>query len=256
MEAETRTSWIRRLQEHTRRLLDARPPWLFRGDTNSQGEESTELIQESFRTLSANLLIHASEPCRTFLLTSPAPGEGKSTLSANLAVSLTRQRPPVLLIDADLRRPVLHKIFHLSNDCGLSDVLKGIAGPDEAIQKTQEGPDVLPSGGKPEEPISLLGSDRTRELIDELTRKYRIILFDAPPMFSATDPALLAPLVDWTLLVLRAGTTTADEARRAKSMLEAANGKVLGSILNNLDARFAPAYHKYANYYAQSSGKT
>lgn len=256
MGAERQTSWIQRVQGHSRRLLDARPPWLFRGNTNHQGEESIERIQESFRTLSANLLIHAREPCRTFLLTSPAPGEGKSTLSANLAVSLTRQRPPVLLIDADLRRPVQHRIFRLSNDRGLSDVLEGGTVPEEAIQQTSGGLHVLPSGPTPEDPASLLGSDRTKNLLHELSRKYPIILFDAPPMFSATDPALLAPLVDWTLLVLRAGTTTSEEARRAKSLLQTAGGKVLGSVLNDLDARFAPAYHKHANYYTQSSDKS
>jgi protein-tyrosine kinase len=256
MVEESLNTWMLRFQSTVRRLFDARPFWLFGSNPLPEPDDSTESITESFRTLGANLRIHAGDSFRTIMLTSPAPGEGKSMTAANLAAILTRQNPSVLLVDADFRRPVLHRVFQLPGDLGLSDVLKGEVEPDRAIQQTQGGVKLLPSGKTPDEPGLLLGSGRMRELIADLSRKYQIILFDAPPVFSATDAALLAPLVDWTVLVLRSGTTIMEEARRAKVMLETANGKVLGSVLNSLDSEFAPAYHKYANYYTESSGKT
>jgi len=189
------------------------------------------------------------------MLTSPAPGEGKSLTSTNLAVCLARRGFPVLLVDADLRRPVLHKIFQLSNELGLSDILKAGLEPGKAILEAREGLSVLPSGHTPNDPGPLLESDRMRELIDDLKRKYRFVLFDTPPVLSTTDAALLAPLVDGTILVLSSGTTIMAEARQAKTILERANGKVLGSVLNNLDPQFSPGYHKYANYYTRLSPK-
>ncbi len=253
MATETPTTWIERVQTQSRRLLDARPSWLFRGNSTRDADDGIEGGTRFFQTLSANLLLRAGDPCRTLLLTSPAPGDGKSTISANLAAHLTRQRTSVLLVDADLRRPVLHRIFQLPNELGFSDVLNGVVEPEKAILETSQGLHILPSGPTPEEPTSLLGSDRIRDLLTHLSQTFGMILFDAPPVFSAADPTLLAPVVDWTLLVLSAGTTTVEEAKRAKEMVEAARGRVLGSVLNNLDARFAPDYYRYTNYYTQST---
>jgi len=254
METENPNSRLERFQTRARRLFDARPSWLFRGDSSGEPADSLALIAESFRTLCANLRIYTAGQYHTLMVTSPAPGEGKSLTVANLAVSLTRRRLSVLLVDADLRRPVLHRIFQLSNDVGLSDVLKGEAEHDNVIRQTQEGLNVLTSGTEPDDPTVLLESGRMREIITDCTRKYQIILFDTPPVLSTPDAVLLTPLVDWTVLVLGAETTLTEEAKRAKVMLETANGKVLGSILNSMNSQLAPGYHKYSNYYTHSSG--
>lgn len=255
MEAENPTNRSQRHQTSARRLLDALSSRLFRRSSSGELADSPEIIRESFLTLCTNLRIHTNGEFRTLMITSAAPGEGKSLTAANLAVNLARRRMPVLLVDADLRRPVSHKIFRISNDMGLSDILEGGAEPGSVIQRTPEGPDVITSGTIPDDPSLLLGSDRMSELIAELTRKYQLTLFDTPPVLSATDAVLLAPLVDWSVLVLRAGSTVMEEARRAKAMLEEANGKIVGSILNSLDAQIALGYHKYADYYTRSSNK-
>lgn len=250
MEEEKRSSWTKQFLTTARRLIDERPSWLFRLEPLPSETDSVEWVAESFRRLCTNLRIHSSGQYRTLIVTSPAPQEGKSTAAANLAITLAGRGLSVLLVDADLRRPVQHEIFAIPNDKGLSNCLEGGARPDEVIQQAGGGVHILTSGSAVGDPGMLLGSGAMKDLIADLGGKYKVILFDTPPVLSVTDAAVLAPHVDWSIFVLRAGLSITEEAARARTMLEKAGGHVLGSILNGHDVQLEPSYHGYADYYS------
>jgi succinoglycan biosynthesis transport protein ExoP len=209
-------------------------------------------ISEAYRILRTNIQFSAVDrPLGTLLVSSPNPIEGKSITLANLGVVMAQAGLSAILVDSDLRRPVLHKIFDLPNKEGLTTaLLDGEFNLDGRLQATQvENLKVLTSGPLPPNPSELLGSQKMKSLIEALKGKADVILFDSPPTLVVTDAAVLAGQVDGVLLVTEAGNTRREMAQRAKEDLLKVGANVLGAVLNKLSPRGAGYYYYY--YYSR-----
>jgi non-specific protein-tyrosine kinase len=174
------------------------------------------------------------------LATSTSPDDGKSTTIANLAITFAAAGSPTILVDADLRRPHLHKLFGLSNESGLTTLVTEMArkegGPDVDLPlQDTEVPNlkVLTSGPVPPNPAEILASQRMAEILALLREKAEYVLIDTPPVIAVTDAAVLAPRVDGVFLVLNAGKTRRDLAAKARDILRQVNANLLGVVLNN-----------------------
>ena len=199
---------------------------------------------EAYRTLRTNLQFSSlDKPVRTILVTGVDAGEGKSTTLANLAVVLAQGGKRVVAVDCDLRRPTLHKAFGLSAEPGLTSAILEPSGTLPRQQTSVEGLSLLASGPLPPNPSELLGSRRFEEILAALAKEADIVLLDAPPIVSVSDAAVLASKVDGVLLVVSAGKTKRELARRAKSLLEKVNAHILGVVLNN--ARLEKSMYTY-----------
>jgi capsular exopolysaccharide synthesis family protein len=198
-------------------------------------------VSEAYRTLRTNLTFAGLNGApQVLVVTSAMPGDGKSTSAANLAVTLAQQGTPTLLVDADLRKGLLHHMLGARKDPGLTHVLLGRALLDEAVQQLPAGEDgvslsFLPAGVFPPNPAELLGSPRMRELLAELRGRYGVIVLDAPPLMHVTDAAVLGGMADSTLLIARAGSTEKEALRHAAGRLELLRAPVGGVVLNDLD---------------------
>ncbi len=208
-------------------------------------------IAEAYRTLRTNLeFSNLDKSLRALVVTSAGSEEGKSTTLANLAVTIAQSGKRVILVDADLRRPTQHQIFNLKNNAGLTDMVRD----DEVLKNppTQEtnvpNLDVLTSGQLPPNPAEILGSKRMSEILASLLERADMVLFDAPPVLAVTDAAVLSQKVDGVLLVVSAGKTKRENARKAQTQLEKINARVIGAVLNNIKAESGAQY-----YYAESN---
>ncbi|MEW6230758.1 MAG: CpsD/CapB family tyrosine-protein kinase [Chloroflexota bacterium] len=205
-------------------------------------------VSEAFRTLRTNIQFSSLDrPLKTILVTSTDPGEGKSTVLANLAVTMAQSGLRTVVADCDLRRPSQHQLFGLSNINGLTSMMVGNAPMQGASIQDTAVPNLrlLASGPLPPNPSELLGSRRMGEIIAFLKDQADLVLFDAPPIIAVTDAAVLASKVDGVLLVVNAGKTKRDLARRAKLLLDKVNANVLGVVLNNVKLE-ASLYRYYA----------
>ncbi len=208
------------------------------------------LAAETFRSLRTNVRFsHVDRPRRAVLVTSTGPEEGKSTVLSNLALSFAQSGRRTLLVDTDLRRPSLHRLFQVSNARGLADVLAGDAALSETVQPTAvEGLDVLPSGTLPANPAELIESTRLQQQLAELRERYEYVLLDSPPAGGLIDASLLSTLADGVLFVVEAGRYDEKSVRATLRQLERAGAKVYGVVLNKAqrDARTA-LYGYYAS---------
>jgi non-specific protein-tyrosine kinase len=208
-------------------------------------------VSEAYRIMRTNLEFSSIDtPIRKILVTSPGPSQGKSVTLANLGAVMAQSGRRVVAVDTDLRRPVLHKVFDLSNDWGLTEALmSGDAGVAEHLQSTSvENLSVLTSGALPPNPSEVLGSQRMEVLVDELARAADVVLFDSPPSLAVADPTILATLVDGTVMVCDAGRTRRGDLERAASELRRVGAKLLGAVLNQLPARRGGYYTYYGHY--------
>jgi len=190
---------------------------------------------EAYRTLRTNIDFSSLDrPIHTLLVTSVAPNENKSITVANLAISLAQGDKRTILVDADVRRPAVHTLFGLSNDKGLTSLFIDAKGPIEpALQAVNvSNLQVLTSGPLPPNPAELLGSQRMLEVIEALKARADIVLFDAPPVIAVTDASVLGTRVDGVLLVVQAGQTRREQAKRAKQQLEKLHIRVVGAVLS------------------------
>lgn len=194
-------------------------------------------VAEAYRSLRTNLeFSNLDKSLRSLLVTSAGADEGKSTTLANLAVTMAQAGKPVILIDCDLRRPSQHQIFNLKNSVGISDMVRdetALANPplqDTAVPNLK----VLTSGQLPPNPSEVLGSRRMEEIIAALLTRADILLFDAPPVIAVTDAAVLSSKVDGVLLIVSAGKTKRENAKKAQQLLEKVNARVVGAVLNNV----------------------
>jgi capsular exopolysaccharide synthesis family protein len=192
------------------------------------------MISEQFRMIQTNIKFSmAGEKSQTFLITSPSDGEGKSTTTVNLAISMAQQKEKILLIDANLRKPSLHSFFNTTNTYGLTDVLSGKISFYDAVIHTEIGRlDLIPSGPIPHNPVELLGSQMMQEVLKTSLKSYDAILIDSNAILEVTDTKLLANQCDGVVLVIQNGKTKLEKATETKKVLEFARAKLVGVVLN------------------------
>jgi polysaccharide biosynthesis transport protein len=209
-------------------------------------------LTEAFRSLRTSVLLSAAgQPPRSLLVSSAQPGEGKTTVSTNLAISLAQLGQRVLLIDGDLRRPSVHRAFQIQGSLGVVSYLTGQQDWGAAVEKTsQPGLDVLVSGPAPPNPVELVSSDRMQKLIHEALGEYKFVVVDSPPLLNVSDSRVLATLVEGVVLVVKGGDTPRELARRAHAYVSDVGARVIGVVLNNVD------WHReeYSYYQAYSYG--
>jgi len=232
-----------------------------------EGEDIRDLIvfkkprstsAEAFRSVRTNLLLSsADQKPGVILITSPGPFEGKSLITINLSLILAQTGERVLLVDGDMRKPRVHKAFGLDDSKGLSTLLTGHSDIKEVIfESVIPNIYLLPAGPKPPNPAELLGSEKMGEVIRELRKKFEFIIIDSPPLIAVTDAAVLSTLVDGVVLILKAGQTTKELAKRAAKTLKDVNAKIVGAILNDVDLErdryyyYYPYYYRYYKHYA------
>jgi len=212
-------------------------------------------MAESYRALRTSLLLsNLGSPPKVIMMTSALPQEGKTTTSINCAVVLAQKGVKVLLIDADLRRPSIHKTLGMGPCSGLSNVLTGSKTLEEVITRTPILPNlwILPAGTPPPNPAELLASANMLEKLNELREQYDHIVIDTPPSLSVTDAVVLSQRADAVVLVIRSGQTTKQALRRSRNLLAQVNAKVVGVLLNAVDLR-SPDYYYYYEYQGKYS---
>ena len=201
-------------------------------------DDPLSIFSEAFKNMRTSLLLSSPDhPPRYMAVTSPNPSEGKSTICLNLAIVLAQQGKKVLVIDADLRKPRIHKSFKLPNTMGLSNFLSGNAGPENLIQKSDiPGLDFITSGPIPPNPSELIDSPLIQELLHHLSENlgYDHVLFDSPPALQVADSVILASKIDGIVLVVSAGETPRESLTMAVNRLAQSHGHVFGCILNGV----------------------
>ena len=220
--------------------------------------EPQSAAAEAYRVIRTNLIFSAPGPKgRIVLFGSANPGEGKTTTVANLASSLAQNGARVIAVDADLRRPTLHRHFGLSHTPGLSDAVVGRSKLSEVVRPTTvSGLFVIPCGYIPPNPAELLGSDSLRDLLHGLRKKYDWVLVDAPPILAMADTPVLCPFVDGLVLVVWSESSSRPALRRALDQLERVGGKLTGVVLNKVDLQRNAYYYgqHYGEYYRKYYG--
>lgn len=201
-------------------------------------------LSEAYRTLRTNILFSSiDKPVQTIVVTSPNPGDGKTTTIANLAVTYAHEGKRTLVVDGDLRKPSLHYMFMKSNRAGLTNALFKDNAWQEIVQETDvPGLDLMTSGSVPPNPNEILSSQRIQELVAQWREHYDVILFDSPPLLAVTDGLILSSLSDGVVLVVKSGKTKLGAARKMLNQLEFAKAKVLGTVLNNKKSGRASGY--------------
>jgi capsular exopolysaccharide synthesis family protein len=210
-------------------------------------------VSEAYRHLRTSILLStAGRPPRTLLITSSVPSEGKTTTAVNTAISLAQTGSKVLIIDADMRRPRIHSIFNLNNVNGLSALLSREVSESEissAIQQDEKsGLYVLTAGPVPPNPAELLGSDQMLKLIAAVAARFNHVVVDSPPVAAFTDGVLVAAMVDAVLLVVRSGKNSRKVVARARKLLQDVGARIIGVVLNRVEAVGANSYY-YSGYY-------
>ena len=189
---------------------------------------------EAYRTLRTNIRFSSLDhPVQTMLITSSAPEDGKSTTLANLAITIAQSEQRVILVDCDLHRPVIHDLFGVPNEVGLTSVILEEGEQALPLQASSvPGLSLLTSGPLPPRPADILGSRRMENLIARLRAEADMVLFDTPPITAVTDAAVLATRVDGVMLVFQAGVTRRERARQARQLLEKVKANIIGVVLN------------------------
>jgi polysaccharide biosynthesis transport protein len=237
-------------------------------------------IAEAFRSVRTGLFFSSrGSDLKVVQVTSPVPGDGKSTLCANLAVTMAQSGRRVLLIDADFRRPRLHKLFGIDVKEGLAQCVSGESELDEVMYTTcVANLTLMPGGQRPSNPAELLSSSRFAELLEVLKEKYDIIIIDTPPTLAVSDPSVVASLVDGVVLAMRLRRNVKPLASRAFRVLESVDAQILGVVVNGVSTEaayggygynysyndyrysyrsnynYADAYRRYNNYAEYSAG--
>jgi capsular exopolysaccharide synthesis family protein len=206
---------------------------------------------EAYRSLRTNIQFAGlDQPCRTIVVTSATAGEGKTTTAANFGVVSAQGGARVCVVDADLRRPSLHRMFGLGNSRGLSTALLDGAPLVANAQPTRiPNLHVLTSGPSPSNPAELVGSRRMRDSLEGATKDFDLVICDTPPVISVSDGVALAAQCDGVILVVRVGKIPQDVVRRAVEQLEAVKSRILGVLLNSVNLKRDGYYDDYYRYY-------
>lgn len=207
---------------------------------------------EAYKSLRTNIsFITANNKYRKIVVTSALRDEGKSSMSVNLAISLTQTGSKVLLIDADMRNPSLRRYLHMKKDDkhGLSNLLTGNVKVGDCLVKTKYGFDLVAGGAIPPNPAELISSDSMQALLDSAAMHYDYIICDAPPIGIITDAAALSPLCDGILYVVRHGFANKNQVRDAIRKLEAVNAKIIGAVMTQyMIPKDSISKYRYRNY--------
>ena len=215
-------------------------------------------ISEAYRVLRTNIQYSSfDKPLKTIVVTSTGPMEGKTTTIINLAVTFAQMGSKVLLIDSDLRRPKIHKVFGMSNRTGLTNYLALRDDYKNYIRTCDiANLDILCCGTIPPNPSELLMSNSMKEFLNKVKVEYDIILLDAPPVGNVTDASIISTYVDGTILVASSGTVEIEGLKRAKENLVKVNANILGVVLNKLDKNSKGNYYYYYYYYYGEDGQS
>ncbi len=215
-------------------------------------EEGTESKHaEAYRVLRTNLLFsRTDEKLNTIVIVSAGAGEGKSTTTINLSTVFAQAGNRVLIVDSDLRRPTLHKLFKVANNLGLTNYLLKQNSIAEVVQTTSvPGLDFMASGKLPNSSMGILGSAQMKEMIAELKQRYDFIFFDSPPILGVSDASILASEVDLVMQVIQYRRYPQPMTIRAKQMIEKVGGNFVGMVLNNINMSQDEGYYYYSGYY-------
>jgi capsular exopolysaccharide synthesis family protein len=212
------------------------------------------LASEAYRALQTNIqFARLDQPCRSIVITSAAPEEGKTTSVGNFGVVAAQAGSRVCVVDSDLRRPRLHRLFGIRNVHGLTTaLLEGLPLVEVAQPSVIPNLSVLPSGPLPPNPAELVGSKRMRDFLRTAGETFDLVVCDSPPVLAVADAAALAAQCDGVILVIRTGKMAHDTLRRAVDRIAAVKGRILGVLLNRVDMRRDSYYRDYracARYY-------
>ena len=213
-------------------------------------------VTEAFKALRTNIMFALStRNSKIFAISSALPSEGKSTISANLALTFAQTDSKVLFIDADLRKPVAHRTFNLQNKLGLSTLLGGIDSFREVLNsQVVDGLDVITSGPIPPNPSEMLGSENMKVLLEKLSEYYDYIIIDTPPINIVSDTLNMLPFIAGVCLVCRQGGTPNEAFEEALNSIKFADGHVLGAILGQVQT-FGKTGYKRGYRYSRYGGK-
>lgn len=206
---------------------------------------------EALRTIRTNIkLAHPDMEANSLLITSSASQEGKTTVSANIAVSFSMSGRSVLLIDTDMRKPRVHKLFGIENKTGISTYMIGDKNLDDVIiSDIYKGVDLLLCGPIPPNPAEMIESIKFRNMVEQLKEKYDLIIFDSPPIVAVSDSSILSTMVDGVILVVKIRQVSRDVLKRAIIQIKKSTGKIIGSVVNNVDLKTGSRYGQYYYYY-------
>lgn len=206
-------------------------------------------MEEQFRTLRTNIRFsYAGSEIRTLAVTSCLPGEGKSTIISNLALTLSRGGKKVVVVDCDLKKPSLHKKFSLSNSQGLTNILVEDKCIEEVICKTKvQDLFVIPSGPIPPNSSELLGSINIIEVLKKLAESFDMVLIDTPPVMYISDALIMASLAQGTIIISAYGKSDKNQLLNVKEDIEKAGGKILGVVINKIPKKYNKGHGKYYN---------
>ena len=218
------------------------------------------MLSEAYRNIRTSILLSFSEkPPKKIVISSPNPAEGKTTTVINTAIALSQTGAQVLIIDTDLRKPRVHKVFDQENGVGLSNFLSGHAELDSIIKKT-EVPNLyyIPSGPIPPNPSELVSSNRFKNMLASLGERFDHLVLDSPPVLGFADAIILSTSVDGVILVVLGGKTPRETLQRAKDVLHQVNVKILGVVINRIDIQrsdYGYYYYRYHHYYGKEGKK-
>lgn len=213
-------------------------------------EDPKSVVSEAFRSLRTNIqYANIDKNIKAILLTSTIQREGKSMVSSNLAYSMAESGKKTLIIDCDMRKPRIHKVFSISNIEGLTNILMDEAINSEVIHKMagSENLYILPSGPIPPNPAELLGSNKMKDFIGKLRETFDMVIIDSPPLALVTDAAIISTIVDGTILIVEAGDTKIDAVKHSKEVLDKLGSKILGVVLNKIPLN-ENEYYQYYQY--------
>lgn len=209
-------------------------------------ENPKSLLAEAYRGIRASLEYSSvDKKLKTLVVTSSNPGEGKSTVSVNLAFVLAEGGRKVIIIDADLRKPTIHKKFRIPNAAGLTDILIGKKNLNDAINKIEDNVHIITSGQKTPNPAEMVSSKAMEDLIKGLKDIYDYVIIDTPPVRNINDAVVLSVKVDGTILVVRAGVTKSVDIVKGYKELEKVKANIVGSVLNAVDNKKDRYYYHY-----------
>lgn len=224
-------------------------------------ETSPFAVQEAYKTIRTSIIFSIpDETCKKVLITSALQGEAKSTTAVNLGIAFAQNRSKILLIDCDLRMPTDALKLERQNTPGLTNLLVGMCGIDDAIQHLPNGLDLIAAGDIPPNPSELLGSPKMEQVLNQLESRYEYIILDTPPVCTVADAVILSKITSGTVLVVRQGIATRECVNEALGKLEFANAKVLGIVMTGAVNEKTKSYRKnyrrgygYSNSYANAS---